>query len=64
MQIGSVLENVGTTDVHVYKGKTTSGNQVIVHPGEKFGIKKEFNIITLSNPNLLMSAKVKTVVSH
>ena len=49
--IGGTFTNTGTVDLHVYKGKTTTGNPVIVHPNEKLGTTKGFSTITVSNPD-------------
>lgn len=62
--IGSVLTNIGKIDIHVYKGSTTMGNPIIIHAGEKFGIAKGFNTITVSNPSELETAEFTTVRSN
>ena len=63
VQIGSVLTNIGETELHIYKGSTTTGDPIILHPGEKVGIAKGFSTITVSNPNLLKSGKFTSVTT-
>lgn len=60
--IGGEVINVGPTDIHIYKGKTTTGNPVILHPGDKWGVPKKHSIITISNPSNLETAIVKVLV--
>ena len=55
--IGSSLTNTGTTPIHVYTGKTTTGNPVIVEPLEKIGMIKGFSVITVINPGTLTTAE-------
>ena len=59
--IGSTIENLGAEAVHLYKGKTTTGNPIIIPAGGKFGVPKGHSIITVSNPSLLNSVKVSTL---
>lgn len=61
--VGSTLTNIGEVEVHVYKGKTTTGTPVIVHPNEQFGILKGFSTITVVNPSTLKEAKFTVMVS-
>ena len=61
--IGGTITNNGTEDIHLYKGKTTTGNPIILKPGEKHGVTKGFSIITISNPSLLLVAKVSALRS-
>ena len=51
--IGGTLKNIGTTDLHIYKGSTTKGDPIIVLAGESVGIAKGYSVITVSNPNSL-----------
>lgn len=60
--LGSTLTNIGETEIHVYKGKTTTGTPVIVHAGEQFGIQKGFSIITVVNPSALQEAKFTVMI--
>jgi hypothetical protein len=60
--IGGSVTNVGEVDVHLYKGKTTVGNPVILTPGSVFGVPKGYSIITVSNPSPLKTAVVKALV--
>lgn len=59
--IGGTLKNIGMVDVHVYKGSTTAGNPIIIHPNESFGIAKGFSTITVSNPSTTTEAKVSVL---
>ena len=61
--IGSVLTNTGTADIHIYKGSSTTGNPVIIHAGESYGIAKGYNTITISNPSELETAQLTTLRS-
>ena len=54
---GTVLTNTGTVDIHVYKGKTTTGTPTIVHAGEVLGMTKGYSVITVVNPSSLVTAK-------
>ncbi len=60
--IGGTVKNIGTGDIHLYKGKTTTGTPAIIHPGESFGIAKGYSVITVVNPSLLISAKFTVLV--
>ncbi|MEP6466457.1 MAG: hypothetical protein ABJB05_09125 [Parafilimonas sp.] len=60
--LGSTLSNIGETEIHVYKGKTTTGTPNIIHAGEQFGIQKGFSIITVVNPSMLQEAKFTILV--
>ena len=59
--IGSTLVNLSADDIHLYKGKTTTGNPIIIPAGGKFGVPKGHSTLTVSNPSLLTSAKVSTL---
>jgi len=59
--IGGTITNIGAEDVHLYKGITTTGNPIILKPGEKHGVAKGFSIVTISNPSLLTMAKVSAL---
>jgi hypothetical protein len=61
--LGSLVTNIGTADVHIYKGRSTTGNPIIVHAGENDGVAKGFTTITVSNPSTTATAKVKTLIS-
>jgi hypothetical protein len=56
--IGTTLSNIGTVDLHLYKGSSTSGNPIIIHAGESYGITKGFSTITISNPSNTTEAKL------
>ena len=60
--IGGGFTNIGETEVHLYKGKTTVGNPIILAPGEVFGIPKGFSTLTVSNPSPLKTAVIKVLV--
>lgn len=57
--LGGTVTNNGADDVHLYKGKTTSGNPIIIKAGEKFTIPKGYSTVTISNP----SADNKAVIT-
>ena len=59
--IGGTLTNEGTEDIHLYKGTTTTGNPIVIKPGEKYGIAKGFSAVTISNPSTLITAKVSAL---
>ena len=59
--LGSTLKNLGTTDVHIYKGSTTTGNPIIIQAGESYGIAKGFSTITVCNPSELATAELTTL---
>ena len=61
--VGSTFTNTGTVDLHVYKGKTTTGTPSIVPPGEQLGMIKGFSTITVVNPNTLVAGKYSVFVS-
>ncbi len=56
--IGGTLTNTGSIDVHLYKGSSTTGNPIVIHAGEKYGIGKGFSTITVSNPSELETAVI------
>ena len=51
--IGSTFKNTGKTDLHIYKGKTTTGTPIIIRAGEMWGVPKGFSVITVVNPSSL-----------
>ncbi len=59
--IGSQLENIGTVEVELYRGSTSTGTPVIITPGGTFGIAAKHSIVTIKNTSLLETAKVKTM---
>ena len=61
--IGGTLKNNGSTDLHIYKGSSTTGNPIIIHAGESFGIQKGYSIITVSNPDITATAKLSVLRS-
>lgn len=61
--IGSTFTNIGTTDLHVYKGKTTKGTPSIVHANEQLGMVKGYSVITVVNPSTLVSGKFTVLVN-
>ena len=61
--IGSTLTNIGSGDLHLYRGKTTTGTPTIVHSGEQFGIMKGYSILTVINPSTLIEAKFTVMTS-
>ena len=63
IQLGSTLTNTGSTDLHLYKGKTTTGTPTVVHAGEKFGVPKGWSIITIINPSTTATATFTAMVS-
>ncbi|MCX6210881.1 MAG: hypothetical protein NTZ59_15590, partial [Bacteroidetes bacterium] len=56
--IGSTIKNTGNADIHIYKGKKTTGNPIIVKPGDTFGVQKGFSIMTINNPDTLQPASL------
>ena len=62
-KIGSVLTNIGTIDIEIYKGKEPVGAYTMVPAGGLFGIQKGFSTITVKNPSLLETAKFKVSVT-
>ena len=63
VKTGGVLYNTGTNELHLYKGKTTTGNPVIVHGGENFTIVRGYGTITVINPSLVGDVKFSVVVN-
>jgi hypothetical protein len=61
--IGGTLKNTGNTDLHIYKGKSTKGDPIIVKPGESWGVQKKYSVITVSNPDMLQAASFTTLRS-
>jgi hypothetical protein len=61
--IGGTFTNIGTSDLHVYKGKTTKGNPSIVHANEQLGMVKGYSVITVVNPSTLVSGKFTVLVN-
>ena len=62
VKMDSVLNNTGTNELHLYKGKTTTGNPVIVHGGENFTVLRGYGIITVTNPSLTGEVKFSAVI--
>ena len=59
--IGGTLTNIGVVEIHVYKGKTTTGTPTIVLPNGQMGMAKGFSTITVVNPSTLQTAKFKVL---
>jgi len=62
--LGSTMSNLGTTDLHIYKGKTTKGTPIILKAGEHLGLVKGFSTITVVNPSVLVAGKFSTMVNR
>ena len=63
VKIGSLFTNLGTTDLHVHKGKGTTGEYTLVAPGAKLGMQKGYSTITVANPNLLETGKFSVEIT-
>ncbi len=63
IKLGTTLTNIGKTDLHLYKGKTTSGNPLIIHTGEQAGMQKGFSTITVINPSMLETGAFTATVN-
>ncbi|MBI4946952.1 MAG: hypothetical protein HY840_11205 [Bacteroidetes bacterium] len=59
--IGSVLTNIGTVAVHVYKGETATGTPAIVQPSEILGMIKGYSTITVVNPSTTVTCKFRVL---
>lgn len=64
VSIGGTFTNLGTGDLHVYRGKTTTGTPTIVHAGEQLGMLKGWSTITVVNPSTLVVGKFSVLVSN
>jgi len=60
--IGSTVTNLGPGDVHVYKGKTTTGTPTILASGQKLGVVKGSSIMTFVNPSTTASVKFTVLI--
>ena len=54
--LGTTLNNIGTVDIIVYKGKVMNGTSAVVKPGEKIGMEKGWSAITVVNTSKLETA--------
>jgi hypothetical protein len=61
---GSAFRNMGTCELHIYPGKGTKGNPIIVKPNEEKGMNKGFSKITVVNPSDLVTGVYKVTVHH
>lgn len=61
--IGGTLTNIGTGEIHLYRGKSTTGTPVIIHAGEQFGIMKGYSSVTIVNPSTLTEAKITALTA-
>ena len=57
LTIGGTLTNIGAGEIHLYRGKTTTGAPAVIHAGEQFGIVKGYSTVTVVNPSTLTEAK-------
>ncbi|MGN6214582.1 hypothetical protein [Parafilimonas sp.] len=64
LQIGGTLTNTGEGEIHLYKGKSTTGTPNIIHATEQFGIVKGFSTITVVNPSTLIEARFTAPATH
>jgi len=62
--IGGTLTNIGSGEIHVYRGKTTSGSPAIIHAGEQFGVIKGYSTITVVNPSSLIEGKFSVLTAQ
>ena len=60
--LGSTLSNLGTDDLHIYRGKTTIGTPIVLKAGGHLGIIKGFSNITVVNPSVIVAGKFSTMV--
>ena len=61
--IGGTLTNTGPGEIHLYRGKTTTGTPAVIHAGEQFGITKGYSIITVVNPSTLVEARFSALTA-
>lgn len=61
--IGGTFTNIGTGELHLFKGKDISGTPQTVHPGESVGMLKGYSTITVVNPNTLTAGKFQVLSS-
>ena len=59
--LGGTVTNNGLEDAHLYKGKTTTGNPIIILPGAKYTIPKGYSVITISNPSATNQSVIKAL---
>ena len=62
--LGSTLSNLGTNDLHIYKGKTTKGNPIIIKAGAHLGILKGYSVVTVVNPSVEEGGKFSVTVNR
>ncbi|SFQ43491.1 hypothetical protein [Parafilimonas terrae] len=62
--VGGSITNIGTVDIHLYKGETTTGTPSIIHVGEQFGLVKGYSTVTVVNPSTLIEAKFTALSAH
>ena len=58
VRIGSIVTNLSTGNVLLYKGKGIRGTETVLKANEKMGMVKGYSIITLVNPSTLEKAVV------
>ncbi len=62
--VGGTFTNLGTTDLQVYQGKSTSGTPTTVNPGEKLGMIKGYSNITVVNTSSLNTGIFKVLAAR
>jgi len=64
---GTVLDtsftNTGTNELHLFKGKSTTGTPTIVHAGEHFVLIHGYSSITISNPSPTTGGKFEVTIN-
>ena len=64
VSIGGMFTNTGSGDLHVYRGKTTTGTPFIIHAGGEMGMVKGFSTITVVNPSTTIGGKFTVLSSN
>jgi len=61
MRLSEKVTNIGPVEIHIYKGKTTTGTPTIVPPNGQMAMAKAFISITAVNPSILQTTKFKVL---
>jgi len=50
-KVGRIIENLGTKDLYIYKGKLLTGTPLLLKAAIKLSMTKGYSIFSVSNPS-------------
>ena len=59
--VGDTLNNLGDTDLNIYKGKTIAGEPILLRAGEKMIVPKKYSTLSIMNVSSVISGMIMLI---